>query len=70
MIIEYLGRESRFSKNIHHLRCEPGVQDKELMKWLEEKQIDHNSFGYKVDRVNGTHLGSPAVIATICVYTD
>lgn len=61
--IELLGREHRHARNVYMLRCDPGVEDKELMKFIEDNRIDHNSFGYDVIRANKE-------LALLSVYTD
>jgi hypothetical protein len=61
--IELLSRDIRYARNVYMLRCEPGVEDHELMKFIEDKRIDHDSFGYDVIRANGG-------VALLSVYTD
>lgn len=60
--IEYVTRDIRYARNVYLLKCEKDVKDDELMKFIEEKGIDHDSFGYDVVRHNG--------MALLSVYTD
>lgn len=61
--IELLAREHRYARNVYMLRCEPGVEDHELMKFVTDQRLDHDSFGYDVIRANGG-------FALLSVYTD
>ena len=60
--IEYVTRDTRYARNVYLLKCEKDVKDDELMKFIEKKGIDHDSFGYDVIRYNG--------MALLSVYTD
>lgn len=60
--IEYMGRDTRYARNVYMLRCDNNVEDHELMKFVEDRKLDHNSFGYDVIRANG--------VALLSVYTD
>lgn len=61
--IEYRDRESRYGRNVHYLRADPDVTDRELVEYIERTRRDHDSFGTYVERSNnGT--------ATVSFYTD
>lgn len=61
--IEYVGRESRYGRNVHTLSVQPDVTDRELVEYIISTRRDHDSFGTYVERFTGG-------TAIVSFYTD